>query len=237
MLEIILFILKLLCYVLLSVLGVFAIVILVLLFVPFYYASDGYKNEAEWRIRASLHYLNPILRIHILYPSENTVTTRILGIPYHKKEKKCQVMHEAKEQQPGEKASKSKKKSKKKRKCNIIQDIEYYATLWQDNKELILDVLHTVGKALVTILPRDMRANVIFGTGMADVTGFLYAGYCCLQTYLPEGVIVEPVWTEKYLEGSFHLRGKIRLFPLVVALFRIISDKNVRILYKKLRRV
>ena len=237
MLEIIVFILKLLCCIILSVLGVCAVLLLLILFVPFNYKCDGYKKDSDWQIQANLNYMNPILRIRILYPANNAVTTKILGIPYRKNTKKDQVNQDASKHKTKETSTKPKKKSKKKRKFTLIQDVNYYVTLWQENKELIIDVLHTLGKAVVTILPRDMKANIVYGTGMADITGFIYAAYCCLQPYLPKDVLVEPIWTEKYLEGTFHLHGKIRVFPLLVALVRIISDKNVRILYKKLRRV
>lgn len=235
MLEILLLILKLLCYFILILLGVVVLLLCVLLFVPIRYTSDGYKREEEWKVYAKITFLSPVLRIKVLYPSEQAVTTRICGFVYKKKDKP-----ETKaETQKGKVDSQEKISvpSKKKRKHSFIKDIEYYQKLWQNEKDLILDVLTTAIDAIATILPKDFQAKVIYGTGAADITGFIYAIYCALQSYLPEDVYIEPVWTEQYLEGEYKLRGRIRLFPLVVALIKIIANKNVRILYKKLRRV
>ena len=171
-------------------------------------------------------------------PSEQKmVVTKVFGIPLKGKQSRKQqkeIAEDAKDTEPNKEKTKSKKK---KRKVSFVKDIEYYVQLWQDDKELILDVFQTIVKALATILPNHVNARVIFGTGMADVTGFIYAFYCALESYLPGDVSVEPVWIEKHLEGEYKLRGKIRLFPLLVAFIKIISNQNVRILYKKLRRV
>lgn len=208
------------------------------LFVPFRYASDGYKNSEGYQVHARLTFLLPLLSIKLSMPSEQKmVVTKVFGIPLKGKQSRKQqkeIAEDAKDTEPNKEKTKSKKK---KRKVSFVKDIEYYVQLWQDDKELILDVFQTIVKALATILPNHVNARVIFGTGMADVTGFIYAFYCALESYLPGDVSVEPVWIEKHLEGEYKLRGKIRLFPLLVAFIKIISNQNVRILYKKLRRV
>ena len=122
-------------------------------------------------------------------------------------------------------------------KGNVLDTVGYYASLFQENKGLILNVLKTVLNALKTILPRKCRIKAVFGTGEADKTGFIYAAYCALEDYLPGEIIFEPVWTEKFAEGEFALKGKIRLIHFLVAAIKIIANKNVRLLIKKIRRV
>ena len=226
----------LICYSILFLLCICVLILCLILFVPFRYASDGYKHSDAYLVRAKLTYLWPLLSVRVLLPPEqDTVNIKIGGIKWKPKTPKedSQDGTEADSKEPTNKQPRFKKKKRKK---GFIKDIEYYVELWQNNKELILDVLRTVGTALATVLPKDIEARVVFGTGMADVTGFIYAVYCVLESYLPEGVSVTPLWIEKHLEGEYKLRGKIRLFPLIVALIRIVSNQNVRILYKKLRR-
>ncbi len=228
MLEVLYIILKVLCYGILILLGLSVCLLCFILFIPIKYASIGHKNQEEWSVRAKVTYLNPLLRIRVQYPAERPTITKILGVTYKPKDKA---------ERPKSDKSQKKIAPKAKKKVSFVKDVEYYQKLWQENQDLIKDVFRTAINALVTVLPKDMHAKVIYGTGMADVTGFIYAAYCALQSCFPEDFYVEPVWTEKYLEGEYHLKGKIRLFPLVVALIKIISNKNVRILYKKLRRV
>lgn len=228
MLGILLLIFKILCVTVLVILCVLLLLIGVLLFVPIKYKSDGSKNEDQFHVHLSASYLSPLLCLKVSYPAPQVTSVKIFGIPYKPKKK-------ARPQETN--AQKPVKKKKKKRIRSFVKDIAYYQELWQSNKDLILDVLQTIVKALATLLPKDMHINVMYGTGMADVTGFIYALYCIIESYLPGEVSVEPIWTEKYLEGEYKLSGKIRLFPLVVATIKIISNQNVRILYKKIRRV
>lgn len=122
-------------------------------------------------------------------------------------------------------------------KNSTLSTIGYYASLFQENKELILEVLKTILKALKTILPRKCKVHVVFGTGQADVTGFIYGAYCSLKDSLPGEIEFEPVWTEAYVEGEYILKGKIRIIHFIVAVIKIIANKKVRLLIKKLRRV
>lgn len=120
---------------------------------------------------------------------------------------------------------------------SILDTVGYYVSLLQKNKALILNVLQTILNALKTILPRKCRIKAMFGAGEADKTGFIYAAYCALEDYLPGEIIFEPVWTEKFAEGEFELQGRIRLIHFLVAAVKIIANKNVRLLIKKIRRV
>ena len=212
------------------------LIVCLLLFVPFRYVSDGFKNEEAFSVHFRISYLRPLFTFKVLHSSEeHKAATKICGISLKIKDKESSDESDEKSDLSAKKDKV--KKKKKKRKGSFIKDIDYYVSLWQDHKELILDVLKTILKALSTIMPTEIKGKVVFGTGMADVTGFVYALYCVVETYLPDGVTVEPLWLEKHLEGEYKLKGKVRLFPLLVALIKIYSNENVRILYKKIRRV
>jgi len=228
MLEILLLIIKVLFVLLFIAVCLLLLILCALLFVPIRYKSDGVKKDAHFCVNLKASYLKPLLCVNVCYPKEQTTSVRILGIPY--KPKKKAATQEISQQNNA-------KKKQKKRKGSFIKDVAYYQELWQSHKDLILDVLQTAMKAISTLLPKDMRLELSYGTGMADVTGFIYAIFCVVEPYLPGEIHLEPNWTEQCLEGTYKLSGKIRLFPLIVAAIKIISNQKVRILYKKLRRV
>ncbi len=122
-------------------------------------------------------------------------------------------------------------------KNSALDTIGYYTSLYKENKELILKLIKIILKACKTLLPRKCRIKAVFGTGKADLTGQIYGLYCSIKDYLPGEVFLEPVWTEKYLEGEFIIKGKIRLIHVLIAVILIFKDKESRLLIKKLRRV
>jgi hypothetical protein len=122
-------------------------------------------------------------------------------------------------------------------KDNVIDTVSYYISLCTENKELILEVIKTILRALKTILPRKCKVNATFGTGQADTTGFIYGAYCSLKDSLPGEIYMEPVWIESRAEGNYFLKGKIRIIHFLIAIIKIIANKKVRLLIKKLRRV
>lgn len=121
-------------------------------------------------------------------------------------------------------------------KNSALDTATYYTSLLAENRTLILDILKTVLKACKTILPGKCFARAVYGTGQADITGFIYGAYCSVREYLPGEIYLEPVWTETCLEGEYSLKGKIRLIHFLVAIIKIVADKNCRLLWKRLRR-
>lgn len=122
-------------------------------------------------------------------------------------------------------------------KDGALNTIGYYTSLLKENKELIIDVLKTILKAFKTILPRKCNIKAVFGTGRADITGLIYGAYCSLKEHLTGEIVLEPVWTETYIEGEYYIKGKIRLIHFLMAVIKIFTNKRVRLLIKKLRRV
>lgn len=225
MLAIILLILKLLGIVFLVVSGVVVLSLFLILFAPVKYSSNGTKTADEINIAAWITYLNPLIRVRIEYPAEKITQVKVLFFTIDIS-KKSPKEEQAEQKASGQKAVKEKK-----------TDIGLYLTLLIENKELISEVLKIVFDALKTIIPRKCYLKVVGGTGQADTTGFIYAAYCSLCEYLPGEVIFEPVWLEVGFDGEYSVKGKVRLIHFLTAVIKIISNKKVRLLYKKLRRV
>ncbi len=158
---------------------------------------------------------------------------------YKKETENAEKAKASKETGQSEEAPASKIQNSSKKKNSTLNTVGYYASMLQENKGLILEVLKTVLKALKTILPRKCYIKAILGTGQADTTGYIYALYCAVLDYLPKRIeiILEPVWTQKSLEGEYSVKGKIRLIHILIATIKIVADKNVRQLYKRIRSV
>ena len=242
MLAIILFILKLLGILILVLLGLALLLLFLVLFAPIKYSSNGSKSGDILKLKALITYLNPFVRIEVHYQARLIVTVKILGITLYPKQKENNVAREKQEkkervQRKEQKSNPAAVERKTSKKNSVFDVVSACTALFQENKELILEVLKVILKALKTVFPRKCYIKAIFGTGKADTTGFIYAAYCSLQDYLPEEVILEPVWIEPYLEGDYYLKGKIRLIHFVVAAVKILANRNVRLLYKKIRSV
>ena len=99
MLGIILFILKVLGIIVLCALGLIFLILLLVLFAPIRYSSEGSKYVDNLQVKALVTYLNPIVRVKISYPDEAIVKVRILGItvfPVKLKERRSDGQREEK---------------------------------------------------------------------------------------------------------------------------------------------
>jgi len=138
-----------------------------------------------------------------------------------------------------QKEAQNKNTSENKENKKNIDKIAEYVKLTAENKEILLDVIGTILKAIKTILPKKCNIKIVCGTGQADSTGYICAIYYAILELLPRNINIfyEPVWTEKILKGDFEIRGKIRLINLIVAAVKIIANKKVRNLYKLIRSI
>lgn len=235
MLEVIFVILKILGIIISVLLGAVAVLLLLLLFAPIRYCSKGSKEE-DVHVTARATYLNPLIRVYVEYPADRIVTVKVLGITVYPV--KSVKTEEASSDMASETAENAPKvKAKASASPSVSKKLSAYAGLYQEHKDCVLETLETILKALKTILPKKCKVFTVVGTGEADTTGFLYAVYCAVVSFLPGEIYLEPVWTEQYLAGSYEVSGKIRLIHLVYATIKIVADQRVRLLIKKLRRI
>lgn len=120
----------------------------------------------------------------------------------------------------------------------IWKNISYYTALLQeeDTRQLWAYVkLHTA-KILKNIRPRHIRADILFGTGSPDTTGYIFGMYCMLSHFLGARVLVTPDFERAVLEGRFTISGHMTVFVLVVNIVRLMLDKKIRLFIKKLKK-
>ena len=120
----------------------------------------------------------------------------------------------------------------------IWQNITYYVEIIQDRETrlLFLHVKSRVWKILKSIRPRKLRAQILFGTGSPDTTGYAYGVYGMLLPLLGPDVIVTPDFCQAVLEGSFYAAGHITIAVLLWHTIKILLDKRLRRFWDKLKR-
>lgn len=125
--------------------------------------------------------------------------------------------------------------------CDKIKDVRENVThykeilLCEDTKGLLNHAFVRLGKILKNIRPRRLRADIRFGTGSPDTTGYAYAIYGILCPYLGRHVLFVPDFEQAVLEGEFYAAGHITVFTLLWHGVFIVLDKRLRQLISKLK--
>lgn len=118
----------------------------------------------------------------------------------------------------------------------ICENIEYYkkVLLCDDTKELLKYAFMRLGKILKSIRPRKLRADIRFGTGAPDTTGYAFAVYGMICPHLGKNVFVTPDFEQAILIGEFFAKGHITLFKVLWNGLMIVKDHRLWELKDKL---
>ena len=120
----------------------------------------------------------------------------------------------------------------------ILDNYQYYHDLLTDSETKLL-YQHTITRALKVfknIRPRRIAADLEFGTGSPDTTGYAYGIYGMISSLLGKNVIVTANFEEAVLAGTFNITGHITGFVLLVNGLSLFFDRRLRLLIKKLVR-
>ena len=114
---------------------------------------------------------------------------------------------------------------------------EYYKKilLSEDAKGLLNHAFMRFGKILKSIRPRKLQADIRFGTGAPDTTGYVFGIYGILCSYLGKNVILTPDFERAVLTGELYAAGHITIFKLLWHFLWIVLDKRLWKLYSKLK--
>ena len=117
----------------------------------------------------------------------------------------------------------------------IWNNISYYLELLQEEetRQLFSHVRLRTGKIMKSMRPGHIRADILFGTGAPDTTGYLYGAYCMLPPMLRADICVTPDFEEAVLRAEFDISGHIAIWVLAVNAGRIALDKRLWRLIKK----
>lgn len=119
---------------------------------------------------------------------------------------------------------------------HILENFAFYKHLLQDEdtKLLVSHASKRMGKILKSIRPRRLKANVLFGTGSPDTTGYAFGLYSMLTPKLGKHVILTPDFSQQILEGTLYAAGHLTVFHILWHFLSILFDKRLALLKQRL---
>lgn len=119
---------------------------------------------------------------------------------------------------------------------NIKTEFDFYKGLWDkpQGKAAVKHVFNELWYLLKKIKPKTIEGDVILGTGDPASTGQAIGAIAALYGFIPEKLQITPDFEEKKYEGNLHIKGRLRLIHVVIIAVRLIADKNVRYIFKKI---
>lgn len=145
----------------------------------------------------------------------------------HAKRKEAQ-----KEQKIQQKEEKHRRREKQREKLeDFLDQIQN-----PENQRAFRLVRTQTGKLLLHILPTRLSIQARVGLSDPAATGMLLGAFYALYPIYQDHIRVTGEFETEVLEGSFRLKGRIRIGSLLMIVFPVIRDKNVRRLIKQVFR-
>lgn len=120
---------------------------------------------------------------------------------------------------------------------HILENLDFYKTLLEDEetKGLFLHAFGRLGKVLHHIRPKKLTADIVFGTGSPDTTGYVYGIYGMFSPRLGKDICITPDFTETVFEGRVHAKGHLTAAFLLLQIISLLLDKRLRTLIRRLK--
>lgn len=120
---------------------------------------------------------------------------------------------------------------------HILGEVDYYKELLQDEdtRALLTHARKRIGRVLHHIRPRTLKADILFGTGSPDTTGYAYGIYGMFSPQLGKDICITPDFTQQVLTGRIYAAGHVTVFTLLIHVMALLSDKRLRILIRRLK--
>jgi hypothetical protein len=112
----------------------------------------------------------------------------------------------------------------------MLWDLEFWKNLLdhEDTRGFLASSKKQVLRVLRMILPRDIKADLIFGTGSPDTTGYLFGLYALFADRFRKGSRVIPDFEEKVIKGKVKMRGHFTVFGVALCGLIVILDKRLK---------
>ena len=116
--------------------------------------------------------------------------------------------------------------------------ISWYLELLEreDTRIAVGTVFRQAFRILRHVMPRELRADFVVGTGDPAADGRIAAWQGMLYPVLHDKVLILPDFEKKRAEGSFFIKGRITVFSLLICGLAVILKKEVRLLIGRLRK-
>lgn len=121
---------------------------------------------------------------------------------------------------------------------NVIENIEYYIEFFQEEQTIAVlkNGKERLFKILKKLAPKKLEADILFGTGSPDTTGYALALYGMLSPYLGKHVNITSDFENAVFEGRIFAKGRIKIFTLIVNIWYVVCDENFKPVIKKFKR-
>ncbi|NLP35295.1 MAG: DUF2953 domain-containing protein [Clostridiales bacterium] len=96
------------------------------------------------------------------------------------------------------------------------------------NKDGFRFIFGSIKKLLKHILPRKLKASILYGTGDPCSTGQILGGLGILYSFYGDKLQITPDFENRRLEGSLDARGRIRLITILIIVIKLILDRRFK---------
>lgn len=126
---------------------------------------------------------------------------------------------------------------------NIIKKLWYKKTLVMDflkddiNKSGLKVLIKRIWEVLKRCAPKKVSGYLRYGTGDPCSTGEAFAAAAVFYSKYGNSLIIEPDFEEKILDAEVTIKGRIRIFSLLIIGIRLIRDKNFKKLLKNAKQL
>ena len=119
---------------------------------------------------------------------------------------------------------------------NRLQEYKGMATaFWNDekNQKTIKLIIRQIKAMMIHILPRKAKGKVLFGFDDPATTGKVLEAFSLVYVWYGDAIEIVPVFDRKLLEAEGSLKGRVRAGTIAAHGFRILLNKNFRVLVKR----
>ncbi len=111
----------------------------------------------------------------------------------------------------------------------VWKNITYYKNILSENEtRLLLDhVMLRIGKILKSVRPRKLSADLLFGTGSPDTTGYILGVYGMLSPFIGGSVVLTPDFESAILKGTFLVAGHITIARILWQGLLLVLDRKL----------
>ncbi len=264
MLHVIWTIIKIILLILAVLLGIAAILLLAVLFIPVRHQARGKKGETAAELQAKLSWMGSLINIPVSYQDGVlSAKLRVFGFsvrnlleeeePFTEFEKEffTEPEEETREREPLQSrefsegqappVKQGKLKCTFKRFCDKIKRIrKKYKRLRkfaedERTKAAFQLIRDQLFSVFLTLLPRKAEGWILFGTEDPALTGEILGAVSIFYPVFMDTVKITPDFEKAILEGDLSVRGRFYIITAVRAAWKLFRDKNVRWTYRTLK--
>lgn len=103
----------------------------------------------------------------------------------------------------------------------------------EENRKLLKFLISQIKIILKHIAPRKYKIFIKYGASEPDVTGKVISYVAIANTFFNIKLNFVPVFEEEIFEGELYLRGRIRVFTMLIIAFRVYRNKQFKKMIKK----